>query len=89
MMRKVFLGDALGIDVIGDTSPFSFSTSASSGFSTSVDFIFSAPNAGIQPRRTAPNEGACFASFSPAQTIIADLYSVFQKWILADCKACD
>jgi hypothetical protein len=28
-------------------------------------------------------------SFSPAQMMIADLCFVFQKWILADCKACD
>jgi hypothetical protein len=34
-----------------------------------------------------PIEGARFASFFPAQTIIADLSFVFQKSIFANCKA--
>jgi hypothetical protein len=38
-----------------------------------------APNAGVQPRRTALNEGARFAWLEPAQTIKADLCFVFSK----------
>lgn len=46
-------------------------------------------NAGIQPRRTAPNKGARFARFVPAKSIIADFCFVFQKCSLAHCKAGD
>jgi hypothetical protein len=44
-----------------------------------VGLFLPPPNAGIQPRRTAPIEGARFASFFSAQTIIADLSFVLQK----------